>query len=49
MNEGENQNKNKLEGNNFFYWRVILKRKINLTKRQKNQKKDDQIRKNNTP
>lgn len=48
MNEGENQNKNKLEGSNVFYWRVILKRKINLTKRQQNQMKEDHIRKNNT-
>ena len=38
--------KSELEGNdNIFYWRVKLKRKINLTKGQKNQKNKDQIEK----
>jgi hypothetical protein len=38
--------KSELEGNdNIFYWRVKLKRKINLTKGQKNQKNKDKIEK----
>jgi len=38
--------KGELEGNdNIFYWRVKLKRKINLTKGQKNQKNKDKIEK----
>jgi hypothetical protein len=40
---------NKLEDNNFFYWRVKLKRKINLTKGKTNQKNVGKNGKNNTP
>jgi len=40
---------NKLEDNNFVYWRVKLKRKITLTKGKKNQKNVGKNEKNNTP
>jgi len=33
--------------NNFFYWRVKFKRKINLTNSKKKQKNEDQIEKKN--